>query len=272
MSDEAWIAVSASPFYTLQPRDIWMNVRIDKNLIPRKPPGANRTVRRCVSPGKHTIEIKATHRTLTNSEEFAVELPPGSDSIIYITYIAPTEGIGRFPARPSQLLISSPQPRDSSWQPLVPEEIWGYSENRFTIIEAPEEAAEPLVRDAPRVIDNAGDATVTRTITASKGWKRTHTIEKERSTKVAASIKAGTFGIAAETALSTKYGVSTEETYTFTEEVSITVPPHSRVSLILAWKRTIRKGVLRYFDEAGFGLIDVPFSVVTGVTFDQVTS
>jgi hypothetical protein len=204
-------------------------------------------------------------------QEFIVDLPSDSDYIILVNSTGLPATVS-----PAELMpitaVSQPAPRDPRVWPLAPESIWGYSKDRCLIIEAPQEDEEPLVTDAPRIIDNAGDATVTRRIEVSKDWKQTHAIEREESAKAGASIKAGKVGIEAEAALSVKYGASTEETHTYTEEVSVTVPPHSKVTLTLAWKLRIRKGLLRYFDEAGFILIDVPFSVVTGVTFDQITS
>lgn len=274
MSDQAWIAVTA------ESQNIVLNVRIDEDLISPRPPAANRTVRRCVSPGKHIIEIQAIfddrstiiRRVIdwTRFNRLEVDLTPGSDYIIIVQRMPSVEDS---PARSiPTIAMSLPGPRSPRVWPLVPEDIWGYSKDRYAIIEAPKEEEEPLVRNAPLVIDNAADATLTRRIEVSQDWKRTYTVEKEGSTKVGASLNTGPVDVEAEKTLSTKYGVSTEETRTYTEEVSVTVPPHSKVSLTLAWKLRIRKGVLRYFDEAGFTLIDVPFSVVIGVTFDQITS
>jgi hypothetical protein len=275
MSDQAWIAVIAT-----ESQNIVLNVRIDGNLISPRPPAANRTVRRCVSPGKHIIEIQAItddrstiiRRVIdwTEWNRMEVDLSPGSDYIIIVQRMPSVEDS---PARSiPTIAMSLPGPRSSRVWPLVPEDIWGYSKDRYTIIQALEEDEEPFIRDAPRVIDNPSDATINLRIEASQNWKRTYTVETEGSTKVGASLKTGPVDVEAEKTLSTKYGVSTEETYTYTEEVSVTVPPRSKVSLTLAWKLRIRKGILRYFDEAGFTLIDVPFSVVTGVTFDQITS
>lgn len=275
MSDQAWIAVTAT-----ESQNLMLNVRIDDNLISPGPRAANRTVRRCVSPGKHVIEVQAMYddrsniirRALSWTEfnRLEVDLPPDSDYIIIVQRMPSVEGS---PAKELPTIgMSLPGPRSPSVWPLVPEDIWGYSKDRYAIIAAPEEEEEPLFRAAPLVIDNPTDATLTRRIEVSQDWKRIYTVEKEGATKVGASLKTGPVDVEAEKTLSTKYGVSTEETHTYTEEVSVTVPPHSKVSLTLAWKRRIQKGVLRYFDEAGFTLIDVPFSVVTGVTFDQITS
>jgi hypothetical protein len=274
MYEQAWIAVTAMPS-----QDIFLSVWVDENLISPEPPGTNRTVRRCVSPGKHPMKVQATrdtrsrsrfaaYRSISVPHEFTVELPPDSDFIIFVKSMEyPTE------FGPQEITMSLPGPRDPALWPLVPENIWGYSKDRYTIIEAPNEDEEPFITEVPRIIDNPGAATVTRSIHVSQDWKRTHTIDIEGSTKVGASVKLTPFiDVQVETALSVKYGASTEETQTYTDEVSVTVPPCSKVTLSLIWKLRIRKGVVRYLDEAGFALIDVPFSVVTGVTFDQITS
>jgi len=274
MFAQAWIAVTfATPTSNMR-----LTVMIGQDIIRSglNPPGTNRIVRRCVSPGKHEIkvivtsDIRSKYSPHSDLRALTVELPPESDQIILVSYTdcpAPD-----FKKPFISISVSPPAPRDPKVWPLLPENIWGYSKDRCTVVEAPAEEEEPIVRDAPRIIDNATDATVTRQIEVSKDWKRTVTIETEGSTKVGASVKAGEIGIGAEAALATKYGASTEETHTYTEGVSVTVPPHSKVTLSLAWKLRIRKGLLRYFDEAGFTLIDIPFSVVTGVTFDQITS
>jgi hypothetical protein len=273
MDNRAWIAVTAMPS-----QDISLRIWVDENLVSPEWPGTNLTVRRCVSPGKHVIKIQATHETrsriivttqlVSPPQEVTVELPSGSDFIIIVKSVGYAAESDR-----TEIAMSLPGPRDPALWPLVPENIWGYSKDRYTIIEAPNEDEEPFITEVPRIIDNPSAATVTRSIYVSQEWKRTHTIDIEGSTKVGASAKLTPFiDVQVETALSAKYGASTEETQTYTDEVSVTVPPCSRVTLSLIWKLRIRRGVVRYLDEAGFALIDVPFSVVTGVTFDQITS
>jgi hypothetical protein len=272
MDNQAWIAVTAMPS-----QDTFLKVWVDENLISPGWPETNRTVRRCVSPGKHAITVQAARQTrsglsvrvlVSAPQEATVELPSGSDFIIIVKSVAYTEESG-----PPEVTMSPPGPRDPALWPLVPENIWGYSKDRYTIIEAPSEDEEPFITEVPRIIDNPSAATVTRRIRVSQDWKRTHTVDIEESTKVGASAKLTSFiDVQVETALSAKYGASTDETQTYSDEVSVTVPPRSKVTLSLIWKLRIKRGVVRYLDETGLALIDVPFSVVTGVTFDQITS
>jgi hypothetical protein len=267
MSDQTWLAVTAMPS-----QDVFLSVWLDGHLMSPKPPGTNLTVRRCVSPGKHRIKVQVTAHNRRWSyqaiSQFTGDVPSGSD---YIILIKAREAAADDAEEPLSMSVSAA--RNPALWPLIPENIWGYSKDRCTIIEDPEEHEEPLITDVARIIDNASDATVTRSIQVSQDWKRTHTIEVEGSTTVGASIMLGaSIGVKAEATLAAKYGASSEQTHTYTEEVSVSVPPHSKVKLSLAWKLRIRRGVLRYFDEEGFALIDVPFSVATGVTFDQITS
>ena len=271
MPDQAWITVMAIDA-RVSPPDIFLTVSIDGNHVRPQLVRGDRAVRRSVLPGKHTVRVGAhmsrRYRNIQDAtQQFQFEVPLDSDFLIAVK-VRESKRSGM-----RKLLISEPHFRDPASHPLIPEQIWGYSKDRCIIIESPDEDEEPLSTDAPRIIDNPSAATVTRSIQVSKEWKRTHTIETEGSTKTGASIKLATsIGIETEAILSAKYGISIEDTLTYTENVSLSVPPHSKVTLRLAWKRRIKRGILRYFDEAGFALIDVPFSVMTGVTFDQETS
>jgi len=55
--------------------------------------------------------------------------------------------------------------------------------------------------------------------------------------------------------------------------VDVEVPPHSKSTVILRWKRVLQHGVIKFHPDAHSGLFyRVPFEVVTGFTFDQTIS
>ena len=71
-----------------------------------------------------------------------------------------------------------------------------------------------------------------------------------------------------ETALREIYGASNEIREIFEEQVTVTVPPNTGVRLTLRWKTLLQQGYLQLQEPAG-RILEVPFQVAVGVTFDQ---
>jgi hypothetical protein len=125
-----------------------------------------------------------------------------------------------------------------------------------------------------RDIDNSqSDTTVTRSFKATKRWAQSCQVEFEKSRlsgqggEVTIPNVASLKGNVEET-LRRQYSASSEEEQTFEEEVTVTVPPRTALHLVMDWKRIVQEGYVRL--EHGDGrIVEVPFQVAVGVTFDQ---
>ncbi len=135
---------------------------------------------------------------------------------------------------------------------------------------------EEPIGEEKRTIDNSGPATSTRRIKVSKRWLRKYEMSAERaqSRKFGGKLpKALIIELSgeAETRLQRSYSVGGEEEQTFEEEIELTIPPRSIVTLVLSWKRIWQEGVVAVVQPDG-ERIEVPYRVVVGVTFDQAST
>jgi hypothetical protein len=125
-----------------------------------------------------------------------------------------------------------------------------------------------------RTIDNSdSDTTVTRTIRATKRWTQRCQVEIEKTRVDGQSIdlilpELASLRGSVEDRLRTSYAVSAEVEQTFEEEVTLTVPPRTSLHVSMDWKRIVQQGYVRLRD-AEQRMIDVPFEIAVGVTFDQ---
>jgi hypothetical protein len=132
---------------------------------------------------------------------------------------------------------------------------------------------EPLGNEI-RVIDNsASDITVTRTLRATKDWMQSYTVEAEQARLVGHGLEVGskeigTFKANAEETLRRKYSFSNEVRQTFAEEIGLTVPARTKIRLTIHWKRIWQRGFVR-IQQGPDRLIEVPFQMAVGLTFDQ---
>ncbi len=132
---------------------------------------------------------------------------------------------------------------------------------------------EEPIGEEKRTIDNSGPATSTRRLKVTKRWLRKYEMSMERaqSRKFGGSLpKALIVELSgeAENRLQRSYSIAGEEEQTFEEELELTIPPRSIVTLVLSWKRIWQEGVIAVVQPDG-ERIEVPFRVVVGVTFDQ---
>lgn len=132
---------------------------------------------------------------------------------------------------------------------------------------------EPL-GDEIRTIDNsASDITVTRVLRATKDWMQSYSVDAEQ-TKVTGqgleigSKEIGSFKASAEDTLRRKYSLSNEVRQTFSEEIGLTVPARTKIRLTIQWKRIWQRGYVRIQHEPD-RIIEVPFQMAVGLTFDQ---
>jgi hypothetical protein len=133
--------------------------------------------------------------------------------------------------------------------------------------------AEESMGDERRTIDNSGPAQSTRRIKVTKRWLRKYEVsgEETKSKKGGASLpKVLIVELSgeAEKAVKRTYALSEEEEQTFEEELELSVPPHTVVTLVLSWKRVWQEGHVEIVEDDGSAHL-VPFKIVAGVTFDQ---
>jgi hypothetical protein len=143
----------------------------------------------------------------------------------------------------------------------------------FEVINVGDE--EDPLGDEVRLIDNGGSAsTLTRQITATREWRRSVTIGSVKTVSGSAGVTVGFDGVglkaSIEATLQESYSDETETKQVFSETITISVPPRTKTRVVLSWKALVRSGIVRVTDTDG-SVHDVPYRVVTGVTFDQMT-
>jgi len=135
-----------------------------------------------------------------------------------------------------------------------------------------ERREDPIGTDTTLIDNSRSSVAVTRTITATKEWSRSYSIEKE--TSVTAGIDfdvgfggAGSLKATCESTLSKKYVNSENHNDIYTETISVDVPGSTSLRLLIQWKNIVQLGFLEI--RAGEKVTHVPFEAVVGVTFDQ---
>jgi hypothetical protein len=128
---------------------------------------------------------------------------------------------------------------------------------------------EDPLGDEVRDIDNGkSGSTLTRQFTATREWRRTVTIGSVKTVSGSAGIDSVGLKASVEAAIRESYNEETEIKHVFSETTTISVPPRTSIRMVLSWKALVRSGIVRITDPDG-SVYDVPYRVVTGVTFDQ---
>jgi DNA-directed RNA polymerase subunit RPC12/RpoP len=133
--------------------------------------------------------------------------------------------------------------------------------------------SEEFFGEDRRVIDNSSSSIqVTRNFTFSKEWSKSFSLDFERATTDGLELTVGTKDTAAlklssEEKLRRTYSLSQETKETVTEEVSCQVPPHTRTTVVVRWKRIWQHGLV-HTEQSGVRL-RIPFRLAVGLTFDQ---
>ncbi|MFJ4674038.1 hypothetical protein [Kitasatospora purpeofusca] len=146
------------------------------------------------------------------------------------------------------------------------------AEARVLEIAQLERVEEPLGDDV-RLIDNGGSpAPVTRTLKASREWTRTLALGENSTLRSTGELGANLLWLSAkgsiEAELQRTSALEIGSTHLFEEEISVTVPAHTVVQIVLGWKRIWQAGEARVLLPGGSVQI-VPYRVVVNVTFDQ---
>lgn len=136
----------------------------------------------------------------------------------------------------------------------------------ISIVEA--SRSEEHIGNETRRIENETNATIQRTLRASKEW--TYRIElditraSQSSSEAKLAIKDVSLTSQVQQSVQKRYDVSIGETRRFEEEVTITVPGNTSVEAVFVWKRIWQNGYV----QLGGGQARVPFRLCVGITFD----
>jgi hypothetical protein len=134
--------------------------------------------------------------------------------------------------------------------------------------------AEAALGDERRLIDNRSSSSkLVRTIKAAREWTHAvHLQREEATTRVQRSVLQVRDGLTRERSLEEllreQYGCSQSSKLAFEENVQVEVQAHKRLTVVLRWKDILEVGALVLRNQCG-ERIELPFSVVVGVTFDQ---
>ncbi|HEY4454142.1 MAG TPA: hypothetical protein VGN81_07520 [Pseudonocardiaceae bacterium] len=129
---------------------------------------------------------------------------------------------------------------------------------------------EDAIGQDVRRIDNSGPASAVRRIKATRRWMQRVEFADDRTSTSTKGIDLFRFKASAETTLHRHFGGSAETEQTFEEGIELSIPPNTVLELVLHWKRIWQRGSVIGTDAAG-GTIQLPFRIVVGLTFDQVT-
>jgi hypothetical protein len=133
---------------------------------------------------------------------------------------------------------------------------------------------EPLGEEV-RDIDNSQSIVgILRKISVNREWMQSCVLERETTAKAGGELSLqGAWLVdlraTAEGAIRKRYEITTEERRTYSEELTITVPGHKRVQVILKWKQIWQCGIVLLRRESDGLEVQVPFRVCIGPTFDQ---
>jgi hypothetical protein len=124
------------------------------------------------------------------------------------------------------------------------------------------------------VIDNSrSGSTVTKTLTVTREWACTYTIEHQHDHKTVDTstiqVRDGvTKARSVENALRNRFAYTHGSKHVYQENVEVVIPPFKKMRVLLNWKNILEVGSVVLRDQYDAG-IELPFAIVIGVTFDQ---
>jgi hypothetical protein len=129
-----------------------------------------------------------------------------------------------------------------------------------------------LYRETDRLLDNRGGSTAaTQRLTISEQWTQTVQLDREHARTLGGHAGVSTpFGSAAlqgEEMLRKHYEVSTSGQRTYTDELTVEVPPRTMRRLHLRYMRVFQDGVVRASSADGVAL-ELPYRVAIALEMD----
>jgi hypothetical protein len=134
---------------------------------------------------------------------------------------------------------------------------------------------EELLGEEVREIDNSQSAVeIQRKIRVSREWSQLYSIERESTAKIGGELSVEgawivDFKATAEGAIRKRYELSTEDKKSYSEELTIEVPPRTKVQVVLKWKQIWQCGIVLVRNGSDGTESQIPFRVCLGPTFDQ---
>lgn len=145
----------------------------------------------------------------------------------------------------------------------------------FQIVEAGRR--EEALGSDRRIIDNSkSDGSVTRKLTMTKEWSKTYTVDFEKVIKAHAEANFNPlkllvdFKTTIEGDLRKKYSISESIKNIYTDEVSVEIPPRSKIIYCFNWKQVWQNGTIKCLDKFDREVAFIPFKIVIGITFDLI--
>ncbi|NJM72134.1 MAG: hypothetical protein HC862_19205 [Scytonema sp. RU_4_4] len=141
------------------------------------------------------------------------------------------------------------------------------------------EQTQEFIGKVERLVDNSESGSIIRRrITFSKEVSKDYFIEYEKSqsdgTEKNAGLKVEIFeasiGETSQNIIREKYSITKGERIIRAEELEVEIPGYTKLNLIVSWKRIWQHGFIKFCSQNGEEL-NVPFKVVTELTFDQVS-
>ena len=132
---------------------------------------------------------------------------------------------------------------------------------------------QPIGSDS-KVLDNSrSDGSLKRSLEVTREWSYQYSVDHEQARKVVDTktlqIKDGpSKTLSIENALRQKYSYSENARQTYKENVEVDVPARRKITIYFHWKNILETGVIVLTNQYT-ETVDVPYSIVTGVTFDQ---
>jgi hypothetical protein len=127
----------------------------------------------------------------------------------------------------------------------------------------------------PMVLDNLrGNSALTRVVTINKEWSKSYVIgnqeadkaAKQRSISIGGNL-GGKIASDAERTLSTQYSVTQGMKQSYTDQITLEVPPHTKRQVLFLYRRIWQHGIITYYDRQNKS-IDMPFRVAVSLTLD----
>jgi len=135
--------------------------------------------------------------------------------------------------------------------------------------------SEEYIGVEQRVIDNTRSGSPSnRKLFVSKEWTKSYVVEQENARKIEGKAEVSVkilanISASIENAITAKYSIASQTRQLHSEEIDITIPSKTRIRLYLQWKRIWQHGFVRLRNRRHVE-IEVPFKVVSELTFDQV--
>jgi hypothetical protein len=155
--------------------------------------------------------------------------------------------------------VTTPKPEPTPWS--------------VTEVTETERYEQPIGDDRQTVDAGQSSSEITQTMTFSRQWTQTITIDSEKSEtwNVGGSLSVADLAklqASAENAIKTSRGLSQESSQTTTREVQVTVKAGKRMQVLLHWKKIWQAGVVELAGPKD-ARVAMPYAVAVDVTFDQ---